>query len=524
MSTTQASQKQASQTTSQTKSSGNKLRILTVLYYILFSNGPWLITILVTTIWGYLLLNILPKSTAVTLTIITIPAIPISLILTSWIQVILTKKLLDYYTLKKVFSARYVLKKSALLTFITVTGAFVVYYLIAEFYLGITISLEVYFLLYVFTVSLSYLWVYLAPLNGLQKYAHTTGLFIFGLFLGYGISYLLAIWNFSSIYIVLSLSGGYMTSAIALFSYMYFKLYRKPSLTVKLDAMLMTKILEAAQTYKDRESLAKVLPTILRVKSKLSPDEALIILDKSELDAGKKESIVNVIRDNKWLFTANLSYFTYIWLDRFMVWIKTGVSLTGLFLGFNSIYEAGLNIAQWALIPTVGFGAYLMTDFTQKLIKTFENLYAAKLQDIKESLSKFRRSVFLKAVYLSIFTILSVIFVLFFGDIFLTFFKVLNGASYFVLLIASVAVVFHALLLYSYFVLMYLGKLKDVAVVMILPTVISFITCIVVFFTMPYEYMVFGYLLGSISGAGIGLWKTKKILLDLYREYLVASI
>ncbi len=512
-------------TSSKQEKSGNKKpKILTVLYYILFSNGPWLMTVLVTIIWGYFLLGILPKEATTRLTIIVIPAIPISLILTSWIQVILTKKLLDYYTLKKVFSARYMLKRASYLTFSTISLAFLVYYLFAKFYLNIVIAMDTYLLLYFFTLSLSFLWVYLAPLNGLQKYAHTTSIFSFGLSIGYGVSYLVALWGYPATYIVVALSAGYMMAALLLFGYMFFKLYRKPSLSVKLDAMLMTKILEAAQSYKEKEELAKVLPTLLRVKSKLSPDEALIILDKSEIDVGRKESIISAIRDNKWLFIANLSYFTYLWLDRFLVWLKTGVSLTGLFLGFNSIYEAGLNIAQWALIPTVGYAAYLMTDFTHELIKTFENLYVAKLQDIKSSLKRFRSHVFIKAGYLTLFTIVSVLVVLFFGNTFLSFFKVLNETSYFILLLASVAVVFHALLLYSYFVLMYLGKLENVSIAMILPTIVSLATCLIVYFTLPYGYMILGYLFGSAAGAIAGLLEIKKILSDLYREYLIASI
>ena len=136
---------------SKQKKSGNKKpKILTVLYYILFSNGPWLMTVLVTIIWGYFLLGILPKEATTRLTIIVIPAIPISLILTSWIQVILTKKLLDYYTLKKVFSARYMLKRTSYLTFSTVSLAFLVYYLFAEFYLNIVIAMDTYILLYIF--------------------------------------------------------------------------------------------------------------------------------------------------------------------------------------------------------------------------------------------------------------------------------------------------------------------------------------------------------------------------------------
>ena len=507
-----------------TESNSEKHKLLKSLYYIMFSNGPWLIAVLITIVWGYFMLNLLPSADASKLAIIVIPAIPVSLILTSWIQVILTKKLIDYYTLKKIYSARYMLVKVSYVTFISVSLAFIAYYLLAEFYLHVPMAIDTYLLLYAFTLSLSFLWVYLAPLNGLQKYAYTTTIFALGWILGYGISYLLALMKFSVLYIILVLSGGYLLSAILLFSYMFFGLYRKPSLKVKLDAMLMTKILEVADSYKDKEELAKVLPTLLRIKSKLSPDDALIILDKSEIDLGKKESLIGAIRDSKWLFTANLSYFTYLWLDRFMVWLKTGVSLTGLFLGFNSIYEAGLNIAQWALIIVVGYAAFLMTDFTSKLIKTFENLYVAKLQDIKLSLKKFKSNVFAKAGYLTLATTLSVLIILFFGKNLLSFFKVLNETSYFILEVASIAVIFHALLLYAYFVLMYLGKTKNVFIMMIVPTVVSLATCLVVYLMFPFEYMVFGYLLGSISGATIGLTEIKKTLTDLYKEYLMASI
>lgn len=498
--------------------------ILTLGYFILFGNGPWLIAVLYSTILGYIIIPLMPKDALNFYSSIVVPSLPLSLILSSWIQVIVTKKIFDYEALRKIYSARRLILYSIILVFLVVSGFYVVFYVVQTFVYLNPVNMNTLLYSYLLTFVLSLVWVGLAPLNGLQKYFHMTVLFFLGMLFSGISTYFLVVYSYPIDLVIISYAIGYFISAVAMYVYLLFGVFRAPKLAVKLDRALVTKIIEASKDDVKGEKLAKLLPTLLKVQQKMSPGDALIILDKAQLESGRAESFVEMLSGNTALLLANIFYFVFIWLDRFVVWAISGISVTGLFLGFNSIYDVGINIAQWVLIPTVGLAAYLMSDFTPTLLKSLEKLYSGTLDEIKKSLDAFLFDIYYRAFLIIVFagSVSLVIFI--FSDHLLNLFNLLLPTSKMVLMIGLVGVVFHALLIYDFLVLMYIQQLKDDSIVTLLALLVSFSITLFSSLFVNYYLSILGYTVGALVGSITGLLIIRKRIRELYYHFLSKAI
>ena len=78
---------------------------------MLFGNGPWLVATIATTFLGYYIVQNFSIFEVEEYLKMTIPTIPLSMLFTSWLQVIFTKKIIEYNTLKKLYSARSLIRK-----------------------------------------------------------------------------------------------------------------------------------------------------------------------------------------------------------------------------------------------------------------------------------------------------------------------------------------------------------------------------------------------------------------------------
>jgi len=497
--------------------------LLTLIYFVIFGNGPWLIAVMFTVFLGYLLIPLLSQQSIEIYSKVVIPSLPISLILSSWIQVLVTKKIFDYEALRKIYSARRLIIFSVILTTAVVTSFYMIFFGINIIGKGGGIN-ESDILQYLMTLALSLMWVGLAPLNGLQKYFQMTMLFSSGMLFSGVLTYYFTVMGFNITYILIAYVIGYFISAVAMYFYLLFGIFRSPKLTVKLDRALISKIIEVSRNVDSGEKLAKLLPIILKVQERLSPDQALIILNKAELEMGQTESLREMLSGNFWLLVSNLLYFLFIWQDRFVVWIKEGMHVEGLFIGFNSFYEIGINVVQWALIPTVGVAAYLMSEFTPTLLKSLNKLYTGTLDEIKISLRRFIHDIYYRAGLLLVFaTSITLVFVIF-SDHILMFFNLKNEVSRFVLHVGAIGVIFHALMIYEFLVLMYLQRLKDNALMMSVGLITA--ACIDVYFFLfgSYHYIIYSYVIGALVTAAVGIILIKIRVSELYYYFLSKAI
>ena len=498
--------------------------LLTLGYFILFGNGPWLIAVIYSTVLGYIIIPYLSKDALNFYSSIVIPALPLSLILSSWIQVIVTKKIFDYEALRKIYSARRLLIFSVLLVFLVVSIFYAGAYAVQVILYKNSVDIRNLFYSYLFTFSLSLVWVGLSPLNGLQKYFHMTVFYFLGILIGGVLTYFMVIYSYPIDFVIISQIVSYMIAAVAMYLYLLFGIFRAPKLAVRLDRALITKIIEVSKDDTKGEKLAKLLPTLLKVQQKISPKDALIILDKAQLESGQTESFREMLSGNLYLLLSNLFYFAFIWQDRFIVWFISGVNVNGLFLGFNSIYEVGINIAQWALIPTVGVIAYLMSDFTPTLLKALDKLYSGSLDEIKKSLDAFLFDIYYRAFLTFVFAGGVSLIIILFSDTFLSLFNLLLSTSKTILIIGSIGVIFHALLIYIFLVLMYLRHLEDDAFVSFGALFVSLCFSVFMALYINYYWAVYGYTFGAAVGSIIGFIVVRRRIKSLYYHFLSKAI
>lgn len=496
--------------------------ILTLLYYMILGNGPWLVTILYSIGLGYFLIPLLENPVLLEYASITIPSIPLSLILTSWLQVIVTKKILDYNTLRKIVSAKMLIKKSIIMVILINVLFFsigFVYYYMSGVQLGIG-----FILLFFLTLSLSFLWVGIAPLNGLQKYGQMTLFFVLGLTIGALSAYYLALFGMSIYYVLLVQGLGYLIVAAFIYVYIIFKVFKEPILVVKLDRGLVTKILEKIGDIKDGEKLAKLIPAMIKVRESIGPDEALVIVDKAQIIAGKAEKWSKMLRENIWLMAANLFYFIFIWLDRFVVWSFIPSTIQGLFIGLNSVYEAGINIAQWGLIFSVGVASFFMADFTPRFLDALKDLYTGELEKIKQAIKVFKKNIFSRLLFTIIVTIFFIAIINLFAEPILTFFKIYNPDTLFVLRLSSIGVIFHIAVIYNYLILMYLNRLKEGTTAIGLGMIAAILTGLLIIFSVNYLYMPIAYIIGGVVGTIFSSRYISKIIDELPRDFITKAL
>jgi len=487
-------------------------------YYMLFGNGPWLIATIATTFLGYYIVqNFSPLEVGEYLKM-TIPTIPLSILSTSWLQVIFTKKIIEYNTLKKLYSARSLIKKMFffsillsliyMLSFITINNFFITIYDLKEVSI-ITINLLV----------LNILWTFIAPLNGLQKYKFITFAFFVGIIINSLLTLFLVLYGYDIYSIALANSVGYTISSIIL-AYSLYKMFSVPTIDIKLTDDLVSKILEHAYLRSDGEKLAELLPSLLKIRRKIGPDVALLIMDKAEMSGGKGPSILSMVKSEKVLLVTNLLYFLFVWTDRFFIWLS-GLNVTSLFPGINTIYEAGINIAQWTLIPSVGIAVFFMGDFTRRFIESVDKIYEEPLDEIEKSIGNFFKIILKRGITLVLSTaIIATIIFLLRGSI-LDFFAIEYGRDIteFVLFVGLISTCFHILLIYLYLVFMYLNRIDDDLRLLLMAEMTSLIIAILMFSINIY-YVVFGYLAGTLVGSLFGILKLRKTIYSIPKELL----
>ncbi|MGQ4914359.1 MAG: exopolysaccharide Pel transporter PelG [Candidatus Asgardarchaeia archaeon] len=498
-------------------------RLLTATYYMIFGNGPWLATVIYSIGLGYLIIPLFDLQTINLYARLTIPAIPLSIILTSWVQVIVTKKILDYKTLRKIVSAKALIKKSVLIVFavnVLFFGAsFASYYFIENIILYPDI-IYMFFL----TLALSLVWVGIAPLNGMQKYGEMTLFFLLGLSIGGFLTYYLALNGYSVYYLIVAQSLGYLIVAVGMYFYITFIVFKEPLLAVKFDRGLVNKILEKIGDERDGEKLAKLIPAMLKVREAIGPDDALVIVDKAQIIAGRAEKLRTMLRENTWLMAANMLYFLYIWLDRFFVWIFFPSSVQGLFIGINSVYESGINIAQWALIFPVGLVAYYMSDFTPRLLDSLRDLYTEKLDKIKASVESFKKYIISRMRAVILITTLFTVTINVFAEPLLELFKIYNETTLFILRISSVGVIFHMLYIYEFLVLMYLNRLKESTYAMASGVLAALIVGSVITLRYGFVYLALAYIACGVVASYVAYKKIVKVINNLPYEFISKAL
>ncbi|MHA1860439.1 MAG: exopolysaccharide Pel transporter PelG [Candidatus Asgardarchaeia archaeon] len=487
-------------------------------YYMLFGNGPWLVATIATTFLGYYIVQSFSIFEVEEYLKMTIPTIPLSMLFTSWLQVIFTKKIIEYNTLKKLYSARSLIKRMLvvsiilsliyMLFFVVVSNFFIPIYDLGEISI-ITINLLV----------LNILWTFIAPLNGLQKYKFITFAFFVGITINTSLTLFFVIYKYDVYSIALVNSVGYAISSMIM-AYSLYKMFSAPYIDVKLTDELVSKILEYAYLRSDGEKLAELLPSLLKIRRKIGPDVALLIMDKAEVSGGKGPSIISMVKSEKILLLTNLLYFLFIWTDRFFIWLS-GVNVASLFPGINTIYEAGINIAQWTLIPSVGIAVFFMGDFTRRFIESVDKIYEEPLDSIEKSISSFFRIILRRGLTLVLSTAIIAAMIYLSKESILDFFAIEYGRDIteFVLSVGLISTCFHILLIYLYLVFMYLNRIDDDFRLFLMAEMTSLIVAILMFGINIY-YVVFGYLAGTLVSSIFGILRLRQTIYNIPKELL----
>ena len=143
---------------------------------------------------------------------------------------------------------------------------------------------------------------------------------------------------------------------------------------------------------------------------------------------------------------------------------------------------------------------------------------------IKISLRRFIHDIYYRAGLLLVFvTSITLVFVIF-SDHILMFFNLKNEVSSFVLHVGAVGVIFHALMIYEFLVLMYLQRLKDNALIMSVGLITA--ACIDVYFFLfgSYHYIIYSYVIGALVTATVGIILIKIRVSELYYYFLSKAI
>ncbi|MHA1348402.1 MAG: exopolysaccharide Pel transporter PelG [Candidatus Odinarchaeia archaeon] len=493
--------------------------------YSVLANGPWILVVVCVTITGYYIAQITSLVDRAILGFAISLSTPLSLVLTAGFQALETKVVLD-----KVAIGDYATAKRFAVRVLLVTVAFAVGIIAITNIIGYFLDMLTYTLAFsLIFISLSILWVATAPILGLRKFKELTLIFAVASIGGYTSSVFMAqilgLWG-----VVIFQSLGFLTAACGIYVYLIYLLAHGKDVVAALAArrVALFHVLEDIRKKFERGEI------YLKEYKKLVKEFGGLLVkveqDLSKISKSRKGEIVGIMDNIRYLlplFIANILYFLTLWADRIFVWLTYGQNIEGAALGINTLYETGVNVAQWVLIPAIGLIALLMEMFTPNFQRAVSVTYQSPLVKLEENLNSFYK--FYKKMFFTVIGCVAIIVLII--NIFaeniigvfispglsdtITIFGITIPATIYVFRVASIAVIFHAATILNFLALMYLERHGLNSWLMGIILVINIVICpLLSVVLMNFYQAILGYLLSFFIGAVMGIKLVKKTIFD----------
>jgi hypothetical protein len=222
-------------------------------------------------------------------------------------------------------------------------------------------------------------------------------------------------------------------------------------------------------------------------------------------------------------FKYGVLYFTFLFVDRIISWSTDGANMP-YFIWFRGDYELGLDFALLMLIIPMGFTEVAVTRLMEKLEIIQKNSLSHETEDIKsQNFKTYVRSIILVGIVSTISAV-----VIYLGVVYLNNNQflgyddlVLSNITIFVFIIALASYLILCIALTNAVILFALSQPDLVTKVMLLSTVVNFVSGFLLSRWFGHEFAVFGLLLGSAIFAALTTKNVIKVMsnLDYYLYY-----